>query len=576
MKKTIFYFILLIFQFSISLRCHGQYIQTIDSLEMLIKDTKNPCDQIKHLSELSCIISKDNTEKAIECAIRAYDISLDCKNEDNILHAIMNISNIYMDDFQLYKALEYAVKLKNKSEYYNRGSYYAKSLQLIGSIYSKAGDFGKSAESLYKSLRLYKNQNDSVEISNTLNHLGVLFSDLGDDSTALKYFINCLNYEKELGNMYKISAALNNIATSYIAISDLDKAEYYIYEALEINNKYNFKEWKGVNLMNLGIISIIRGDTSNVEKNLWQAVNLFTETKSQYLKIQCLINLGYFFINSEEIEKGLQVTLKAHQLAANYDLKNVLKISAGNLYDYYINIGDSLRAFKYAVDYYETSDSLNVESNKNKLSLLELQYKIEKERQADKYKNSLQKFYFSTSLLLLILIILTLMYFFLRQKYRMRIVKLENETLEKNLNKKNRELTTNVMYLIEKNKKIISIAEKLEDINWNLFPKEEKEKISKIHIELRQQQEINVWKEFEYRFTMVYSDFYPILSSKFPDLTANDLRICALLKLNLSSKEISQITGQQLSTIEHTRSRIRKKLGLSNTKSDLVTFISNI
>ena len=97
-----------------------------------------------------------------------------------------------------------------------------------------------------------------------------------------------------------------------------------------------------------------------------------------------------------------------------------------------------------------------------------------------------------------------------------------------------------------------------------------------IATELRKSKEKDIWKEFEMRFNNVQNEFYDKLANRYPDLTANDLRLSAFLKLNMASKEISQLTGQQISTIEHTRSRIRKKLGISNTRIDLVTFLSQI
>ncbi|WP_137092401.1 helix-turn-helix transcriptional regulator [Mangrovivirga cuniculi] len=84
------------------------------------------------------------------------------------------------------------------------------------------------------------------------------------------------------------------------------------------------------------------------------------------------------------------------------------------------------------------------------------------------------------------------------------------------------------------------------------------------------------WKEFELRFTEVHQDFYNSLESKYPDLTPNERKLCAFLKLNMTSKEISSLTGQSIRSIDVARTRLRKKFGLTNSEVNLVDFLSTI
>jgi DNA-binding CsgD family transcriptional regulator len=83
-------------------------------------------------------------------------------------------------------------------------------------------------------------------------------------------------------------------------------------------------------------------------------------------------------------------------------------------------------------------------------------------------------------------------------------------------------------------------------------------------------------KEFSVRFQEVHQGFCEALLLKFPDLTQSELKLCAFLRLNMSTKEISELTGQRLLTVEHARYRLRKKLGISNSEVNLVTYLSQI
>ena len=69
-------------------------------------------------------------------------------------------------------------------------------------------------------------------------------------------------------------------------------------------------------------------------------------------------------------------------------------------------------------------------------------------------------------------------------------------------------------------------------------------------------------EEFETRFIGVYEDFYTKLKQLAPDLSPHEIRICALMRLNISSKEMAVLTNRTQGTIDNTRSVIRKKLHL--------------
>lgn len=74
----------------------------------------------------------------------------------------------------------------------------------------------------------------------------------------------------------------------------------------------------------------------------------------------------------------------------------------------------------------------------------------------------------------------------------------------------------------------------------------------------------NAWKEFELRFNEVHVDFAKSLQAKYPELSRTEIRVCSLLRLSLSSKEIAQ---RSFRTVEKTRSNIRKKMGLEKEQN---------
>lgn len=107
------------------------------------------------------------------------------------------------------------------------------------------------------------------------------------------------------------------------------------------------------------------------------------------------------------------------------------------------------------------------------------------------------------------------------------------------------------------------------------FKKENQRIIQDIINELKSNQNTNTWAEFEAHFTQVHTDFYKNLHEQFPNLTANEKKLCAFIKLNMSTKDIGSITYQSVKSISVARSRLRKKLNIESDEVNLVSFLAN-
>ncbi|MDX1544552.1 MAG: triple tyrosine motif-containing protein [Christiangramia sp.] len=136
------------------------------------------------------------------------------------------------------------------------------------------------------------------------------------------------------------------------------------------------------------------------------------------------------------------------------------------------------------------------------------------------------------------------------------IIKLKNEKLEQDMANKNRELAVSTMSLIKKNEFLTSIKKKLKDT-------EESPKVKSVikTIDKDISEEDN-WKFFKKAFSNADKDFFKKIKAKHPDLTANDLKLCAYLRLNLSSKEIAPLLNISVKSVEIKRYRLRKKMNL--------------
>jgi CheY-like chemotaxis protein/DNA-binding CsgD family transcriptional regulator len=144
----------------------------------------------------------------------------------------------------------------------------------------------------------------------------------------------------------------------------------------------------------------------------------------------------------------------------------------------------------------------------------------------------------------------------------------QNEILE---NKK-RELVSNALQLVQISETNAQLIEKLKDIA-PYTNNHGKNLINLLMAEHSNTSNTIRWKEFETHFANVYEDFYKRLVQRHPELTPGERKLCAMLRLKLSTKEIATLTLQNPQTIDIARYRIRKKLQLSQD-INLVSYLS--
>lgn len=160
-----------------------------------------------------------------------------------------------------------------------------------------------------------------------------------------------------------------------------------------------------------------------------------------------------------------------------------------------------------------------------------------------------------------------------KQKSEKEIFKLQNEKLQAEIQHKNLQLADSTMSIIRKNELLIEIRKELDHqkkMLGNQYPSYFFERIhSLITRNMTTDQD---WKIFEELFDQAHLDFFKRLKSTYPQLTQSDLKLCAYLKLNLSSKEIAPLLNISFRGVETRRYRLRKRLGLG-LDSNLVEFI---
>jgi DNA-binding CsgD family transcriptional regulator len=155
-----------------------------------------------------------------------------------------------------------------------------------------------------------------------------------------------------------------------------------------------------------------------------------------------------------------------------------------------------------------------------------------------------------------------------QEKSEQQIMRLEKEKLESEVMLKSKELASSTMSIIKKNDILVNIKEELirqKEALGTQYPRKYFERIT--HIIDENLSSEDDWSVFQTNFDRIHENFFRILHTRYPDLTSNDLRLCAYLRLNLTSKDIANLMNISLKGVEAGRYRLRKKLNIGPEKS---------
>lgn len=132
---------------------------------------------------------------------------------------------------------------------------------------------------------------------------------------------------------------------------------------------------------------------------------------------------------------------------------------------------------------------------------------------------------------------------------------------------KNSELMINTLQLIEREKVIKELSDYIEKENTTT-------KTPAI-LKLIRKRSVTLWESFNNRFLAQNEGFYERLKHKVPDLSSADLKVCALIKLNFSGKEMAYLLGISIGSVHVARHRLRKKMKIDRDVN-LVNYINSI
>jgi len=476
-------------------------------------------------------------------AILYYKFALELAENHNLLKSALFVAYDLADIFKLNNSYHYALK------------YYIK--------------HGEIADAL--------NNNRGVGVSHY--YRGEMYHRQNNLEKAEYHYLKACDYFKN--NYIDIRCCYNSLGLLYYN-SDLNKALKYYNKANQLEVKHNLPSTKKTYLNNTACIYIQKGDLKLAKVVLDSALSISQDDKGSLSYL--FDSYGEYYQKKKlfpQAEKSYLESINLHQKLSNIEEVHKVSLRLSTLYE-------DMNHYKQALYFYKQhkaiQDSINKTNNHNLFQKQEFEQNL---RQLETSKNNEfinQKrrdlFYRILSISIFIVLLFILTIFLFKKKMEVKRIQLskENKSLKESLllekiENKNKELTSKAILLSERNDLIKNVSEKL-----NLC----KPKLKRSNVEIIQEviNDLNSnvnekqWEDFQQNFNSLHPTFYKNLLHDFQTLSPKELKLCSFLKLNMTSKEIAQINHMTTNSVEVSRSRLRKKLDLSNSNMSLFVFLS--
>jgi tetratricopeptide (TPR) repeat protein len=568
------YFKLVVLVFSFSFLQASELDSLYNELNLL---NRNDINRVQLSNVIASRIAQNNMEKALALLDSAEALSKRLEYDLGLGNTNLTKSKIFYFNGSYELAI---INSSNSLKYFKKISdtlAIANVYSTMASIYYKLGNYQLALRNNHQALSVYKTKGVAPRTAVILNNIGLIYKDIKDFKAALKAFEQSIEYKKEYNSELGIAITYNNIGELYFIQDDLEKASTYFHMSMEISEKIDDAEGVSLSYLNLGRILSKQGDEDKAIEMYNKAI--FSISKKNDKPMLCSIHyhIGQSYLKTKDDVKALKHLLLSLEMSKEMGLLNKTISNTLLISEIYNRQGSFNLAYHYLKQYNEHVSLFQKQSTSNIILKEKYNYEYEnKEKQLRsefEYQQKIAKMqenkrlnYFMFAILGLIIVSLIFVFLYVRSKYRVALSKEKQEKLKLDIEHKNRVITYKMMTLTQLDNQISDVIDRLKKVKFESAEPLKKELGSVIN-DLKFSQNDNLWNEFETYFCQIHPSFYDNLLAAHPDMTSNDKKMCAFLKLNMNTKEIATITNNKPSSVDMARSRLRKKLNLNSDVS---------
>jgi DNA-binding CsgD family transcriptional regulator len=445
-----------------------------------------------------------------------------------------------------------------------------------------------------KAISVYEKLSDFSDISVCYNAIGKTYLDQDEYEIAERYFNLAFDFNQKISDNNSLGMIFINKGCLKIEQDSLDLAMQFFTKAYDLFLEVGDMRRIAISLYNIAKVKSKIGEFADAIAKLDKSLNIFEKLDEKYGQAMVLSRKSMIHRESGNNDLAVKYGDEAYALAIQINSQALQTEALFQLFKTYKSTGKYSKALELLETYHALKTEMESKNSAKRIAEIEYQAQLsanEKDIQLLNQRNrarTLQVYILIAFAGIILLSTFGLVLFLrlknknLRQKQEIlekknHLIDLENKVFEKDkkmlendLELKNKELASRALALIQLNETLKNISLKMND-----FPSDSisgKKQIKTILQDIQLATHNNIWEEFDLAFSNVHNRFYEKLFEICPNLSATEIKIAALLKLNLSTKEIAAISFKSESSIKTTRHRLRQKLNIGET-DNLVAFL---
>ena len=507
---------------------------------------------------------------------------------------------IYTNPEQAVYYATQAIQLVSKGEKaYQKNNQKAEAMLAFSLAERLLGNFDSSIKLLYEALDYVTLRNLALR-GKIYSLMGVVYCSLTDYNTAIDYNDKATSLFKTIGDSASIAASYNNRGIIHYSLDEFNIAEQFLLRALKINRSLKLIKEVAANLNNL---ALYKGDYKEKLDFINEAIVINKNLNAQWALGENFNNLGKQYFYAKEYDNALEALSKAEDIASSIGAKDLIPDNSEYLSWVFAAKGD----YRKAYESHNELRRLNRErQSSNKLRSIEQDISNKRFQKQKAASEKIEQDYeiellrLNIFILVVVFLLLIAISIFLTKWYRrkrlmelmnarylleqserqvaelkVRQQELELETAQDTLINKRKEITAFAIFLQSRNELLDKIRDMIKK-GYRMSESEMVKHLKKLNLFIAQYQSTDkdsstVLMNVEER----NQEFLHRLTNHHPNLTEGEKNLALLLCINLSTKEISLLTGKNPKTINMNRYRLRKSLNLSSNDS-LTEYIQNI
>lgn len=531
------------------------------------KDSGDGLTRLKGADPVYYGLYLDNLEKDRDAAMKYAELFLAGLDSNAVSHEAAEMADRLSDylSFEKFRFSE-AIRWRNMSlRMYTALKDFKSKAETdfeLALLYLELEKYNRTLFHTAEARSYFEKSGNVPDLLECYNLLGIVYNICRDDAKSKEYFNKYIEGARNAGDSDRMVNALHNYVVAYP--EDTVRNTLLLDESVQLCEKT--RDTSKLTKLHLSIASMYvnSGNVSKASEHLEQV----------YPMLKNIEDSGAFYMYRGMIDcmagdsvKAISSTLKSLEYFRKGEFDSKQQYCLDLLQKLYSASGDYEQAYNAIKEYNEirekhSPEQMFIELFKTENDLRQLTQ--EKEERHDRIVSAIWLFV----ALLLLSAVSFAVYRVLKRKSS-RIRKREEE-----LTSMNEKVELRRLQQYKTDRVTEEVIDKLNELSGEIKDPSTKMKINRICSSLLNSKDENEWKNVS-RFVPEFNTvFFKKLLADYPDLTVNERRLCALLNLNLSTKEISEITRQSTHSINVARSRLRAKFNISGDTTSIQEFLS--